>query len=112
MSCKSRTISRLPGTGAGYRFVEPRYILADMMRIVGEQSGTLGLHFGKRFARVVFEMPLRRNHISKEPVQFLRVGYNLGEKHTQIPLVQNVTNVENNRVDRIFRRQFCPRRDD
>jgi len=59
----------------------------------------LGQHLAEGTAGIMFEMPFRRHHMGKEPVQFLRVIDQFFEQAAQIPLIQHIADIKDDRID-------------
>ena len=56
-------------------------------------------HFAKRPTGIMFMMPFVGHDMGQEPVQFRRVVYQLFEQAAQVPSIQHVADIEDDRID-------------
>ena len=69
-----------------------------MAFILRKLRDPFGDHVVQRSAGIMFEMPFGRDHIGKEPVQLLPVIDQFFEQAAQIPSIQHIADIEDDRV--------------
>jgi len=80
--------------GAGKRLVEAWNIGVDQRSVLREARFQRGNIFVERLTGIVAEVPITRDHVRQEAVELLRIGDQLRVKMPEVPVEQDVADVE------------------